>query len=263
MGICVAHAVQMSAFALIAWFCIKKRGGFPFELAGCFALGAIVVSKTAAVHLVHILIPWLLGGVSALSLEILSGQVSTRIGLNRDVFGMIFALAALVVFDFLTDSSPISVLYPGTSLFITGTLLSGIVMGFVYHIVSGTRGARLRLGTVYKWASDAWLRGSSDATTAIKTTALLAWTVVLAVPMSTTGVATQTIFRDTTLAILIAKAVTLHHALWLPVIALFVAAARTATAYALAGPFGSVAADLSVIVLLSTIIGIRAKRRDA
>lgn len=254
-------ALQIISFSLLAWMLTKRRGGVPFELAGCSAIGTLVAVTIPVPNDAQNILRFCAGALSALAAVELFHRVRSSLKLSGDVFGIIFSLCILVLFDFVTEASPISLNYPGI------VLLHGSVCVFLFlaavslYMVSGTYGARLRLGERYNWASDAWLRRVSKRRVAVIAFSFCAWALVLSIPLSTTGVASQTIFRDTTFAVLIAKTVALWHPAWILPLAVVIVAAKTYTTYVLAGPFGTVTGDLVAISLLCLLVGLRASVR--
>lgn len=263
LGIAALSTAYVSALAWLAWVWYRRTGRDGFEN---------VVSFVAGIAVVH----WLSAGRGAsAALSVLSGTVAAslvsavllrwaertepadRTGL---VGPIVVASIALLLLDALTSHTPVALLLIGAAY--PWLLLSvAVVLILTIGLVLGSRyGAVLRLGQVNRWAVSAWCRPQPKPTIVFQLSLTLAWGLVIAIPLITTGVLTSTILRDTTLALLLARVAGPGRQLAILGTAATLASLRTATGFVFVGTAGPPLVEATIFVAILLWLRVRSFR---
>lgn len=253
----------LACLAWLAWVWQRHRGTDAFYLITVWGAGILVADWFVA----RVGLPVGLGVLSA-SLVVSAGNAnwgsrvrdwrrSQRPSADALVTVIVLAALSLVVFDWVTQHTPVS--FPIDSRLPSNLALgaAAIVWTITVYFSRSAYGDVLRLGLGNSWALEAWLRPLPKAPWVLRLSQVAAWVVVVGVPLSTTGVASSTLLRDTATALLMARVVASRSPLVILALAATIAALRIAVGYLIVSPAGPPLVE--AVVFVGMLVWLRAQ----
>lgn len=243
-------AAYFGALALLAWRGERTTGSDSFHLVVAYLAGVSTLVALATDRGLHPFAALFVAVLAAASVDYVARTLIPQP--EPDVLlGVLLVVAvALGVFDWLSSNAPISLVHERGPLRGVAYVVAAALATWL--LVAGGRKRLLitRLGLRHRWAAEYWARPVPPSSMAEVLAFAGCWVPVLSIPLTTTGLLSGTILRDTAIAIVLAKVVAERHPIVLVLLAGTIALLRTSAAFLFSSATASPMIELSVFVAL-------------
>ena len=252
--------VQMSAISYVAWHWQRVHGMDAFHLTVSLSGAILVVSAVGSGDSVTAWVSVCAATVVGYTLTHWTGQVVLCLRGSQLLVLIVLAISSLTVLDWLTENSPTAVLCSAPAIRMCGVVLGVSSLATAVWFSRGAFGTALRLGRGGSWALEYWAGGVPTEPRWSPAVMVAAFGASIMIPLTTTGVLSSTVFRDTTVAILVARVASTRGANRVLLIALTVSLLRAGAGYAFVTSWSGAVVESGVVVALAVWLRVRTSR---
>lgn len=203
LGLLIEYLAYMGSMGILAWRWERHTGRDAFGLVSAMAVSILVVQGLTEHFGVNVWISLSIGGACGAAIFCLVEFATDRF--NFSLLEVLFiAMASIIVFDGLTEHSPVALGSLARSM--PPYLVSIAVSVWLLEFFANSRMRRLtaRVGRDGQWIRRYW-RGGMQFASGLPVGVLLLFIPVVGIPLATTGLLSSTILKDSALAILLAR----------------------------------------------------------
>lgn len=247
-AIVAGNTAYFASLALLAWFSERQRGTDAFHMVPCYAAGVWVaylfesyqLSTGAALFMATVVASACYVGVEL---------VPARQDSGRSLLVLVItATTALLLFDWATNHTPVSLTYH-TSLPLR---LSALFALLLWILIVRKRNADatlyLRLGARNRWVLSYWQRQIPNVFVLQLLVAPLCWVAIMQHTLTTTGVLSSTVLKDVALGVLFARIVDTRPMGLLLALSATLSMLRVSAAYAFLSPLAPPLIEFSALM---------------
>jgi len=252
--------VHLSAISYVAWHWQRVYGMDAFHLTVSLSGAVLVVNAFGGSDSLSAWVSVCSATVVGYTLTQWTGHAASSLRRSQLLVLIVLAVSGLTVLDWLTENSPTTILHSVPEIRMCGVVLGVASLATAVWFSRGASGTALRLGRGGSWALEYWAGGVSPEPRWFPAVIVAAFGASIMIPLTTTGVMSSTVFRDTTVAILMARVASTRGATRVLLIAFTVALLRAGAGYAFVTSWSGAVVEAAVVVALAVWLRARTSR---